>query len=381
VPGAALAARLGLGSVGTDPAVVQPMPTVIFTHSPVAPSKYLRTLLILGTIITLGCKRTETPSSTDGSNTLVFGAYTTPREAYGNAILPAFRAHWKKQTGRDLSIRASYLASGAQSRAIVAGFEADVAALSLDPDIDKLSEAKLISHDWRSGRHGGIVTRSVVVIGVREGNPKNIQSWSDLGREGVEVLTPNVRTSGGAMWNVLAIHGAALREKENPSRESGRAIEVLAKILRNVKIMDRSGRDSMLTFERGVGDAIITYENEILIGQAGGKKYDLIIPSSTILIENPVAVVDQFATKHGTLELSRAFVDFLVTPESQRLYAQNGLRPVVDDVAAQFNEKFPRVNDLFTVRDLGGWDEVQETVFGPGGVYDKALEAASQGQP
>ncbi len=305
---------------------------------------------------------------------LTLGAYTTPREVYGSALIPAFRARWQAQTGRELEVRESYLGSGAQARAIAAGFEADVAALSLEPDIVQLERAKLITHDWKSGPTRGVVTRSLVVIGVRPGNPQGIHDWQDLTRPGVEVLTPNVRTSGGAMWNVMAVYGAARRGQAGVKPDE--AVDLLARVLANVRIMDRSARDSMLTFERGVGDAIITYENEMLVGQKKGKQYEYVIPRSTVLIENPVAVVDGHTRRHGSELLARAFVEFLVTPEAQRTYADHGLRPVSGVVEAEVARRFPEPGDVFTVEDLGGWAWVERDVFGEGAVYDRAVARA-----
>jgi sulfate/thiosulfate transport system substrate-binding protein len=303
------------------------------------------------------------------SSSLTLGGYTTPREAYSE-ILPAFQRSWKASSGRDVEFQESYLASGAQARAVIGGFEADVVALSLEPDVEKIREAGLLNDTWNDGPRAGIVTRSVVVIGVRPGNPKNIRDFADLARPGVEVLTPNVRTSGGAMWNVLAIYGATLRATND--REA--ATRAVADVLRNVRIMDQSGRDSLLTFERGVGDAIITYENEILVGRQKGETYEYVVPRSTISIENPIAVVDRYATEHGNTELARAFIDFVFTPEAQRIYANHGLRAVDEAVARETTDRFPPVTDLFTVRDLGGWAEVQRTVFAETAVYDRALE-------
>lgn len=314
--------------------------------------------------------------------TVTLGAYTTPREAYGKSILPAFKDKWRKETGSEVTFNESYLGSGAQARAIVGGFEADVAALSLEPDVEKISEAGLIKHDWKSGPHAGIVTRSIAVIGVREGNPKNIRSWEDLAKPGVEVLTPNVRTSGGAMWNILAIYGAALRgHAGTPKGDQQAAINLVGAVLGNVKIMDRGGREALLTFERGVGDAVITYENEILLGKMEGKKYDYIAPPSSISIENPVAVVDVYADRHNARAASKAFVDFLFTPEVQHSFAKYGFRPVVDSVVKETESKFATVSDLFTVSDLGGWTEIQKSIFAQGGVYDKALERSRQAKP
>lgn len=327
--------------------------------------------------VLLGCKSGEGSSRSGGGNespvSITLGAYTVPREAYGKSIIPAFEKHWLAEHGQKLKVRESYLGSGAQARAIAGGFEADVAALSLQADIEKIEEAGLIPSTWKAGQHGGMVTRSVVVIGVRKGNPKNIRGWEDLARPGVSVLTPNVRTSGGAMWNVLAVYGAALRGHAGvPAGDKEAAKEFLARVLRNVKIMDSSGRDSVLTFERGVGDAMITYENEILVAPPD-TRHEFVVPKGTVLIENPVAVVDGYAKQHGVLDIARAFVNFLRSPEAQRAFAEHGLRPVLPSVEAETRTKFAVVEDLFTVKDLGGWIELKKTFFAQGGIYDRAL--------
>ncbi len=344
-----------------------------------------RTLLVLcALLVPLSCKpnsKETRDSESAAPSSITLAAYTTPREAYGKGIIGAFRKQFRERNGKDITIRESYLGSGAQARAIVGGFDADLAALSLEPDIETLKKAKLISHDWKAGKYGGMVTHSVVVIGVREGNPKGIKTWQDLARPGVEVLTPNVRTSGGAMWNVLAIYGAAmLGHAEAPAGDQEAAVRLLASILRNVKIMDRGARDSMLTFERGTGDAIITYENEILVGRAEGKRYDYVTPSATILIENPVALIDVNVERHKSREATQAFIDFLFTPEAQRAYSEHGLRPVVESVAAEVKGKFAPVEHPFTIRDLGDWSEVQRVVFADKGAYDRALLQSREGR-
>jgi sulfate transport system substrate-binding protein len=222
-----------------------------------------------------------------------------------------------------------------------------------------------------------MVTRSIVVIGVRKGNPKQIEDWDDLARKGVEVLTPDVRTSGGAMWNVAAIYGAALRGHAGEQQgDKAAAVELLGAILANVKILDKGARESLLNFERGVGDAIITYENEILVGKTKGQDYEYVVPKSTILIENPVAVVGKYADQHGARKLADAFVAFLVTAEAQRAFTQFGLRPVSSEVAAEVATKFPKVPDLFTIQDLGGWPAVQAELFDKRGGYDRALDSS-----
>lgn len=338
-----------------------------------AASRRALTLLVTALASVGGCRGCEDRNTSktrqgDAAQTLTIGVYTTPREVYGKAILPAFRQHWRAKTGKTVEFRESYLGSGAQARAIAGGFEADVAALSLEADIDKIAAAGLIRNSWRSRAHQGMVSKSIVVIGVRRGNPKGIRDWQDLRRPDVEVLTPNPRTSGGALWNLAAIYGTVWRGKSTAEAGNAEAAKrFLGDVLRRVKIMDRSGRDSVLTFERGVGDAIITYENEILAGQAKGQSYEYIVPASTIVIENPVALVDAYVDKHKTRPLAQAFVDFLVTPEAQRAFAKGGYRPVDPSIAAETAKSFPSVSDAFTIRDIGGWDVVQKAIFAVSG--------------
>jgi len=315
-----------------------------------------------------------------GQRTLTLGAYTTPREAYGSGVIPAFQKFWKENHAQEVRFEESYLGSGAQSRAIVGGFEADVAALSLEPDITRIAEAGLIKRPWKTGPYRGMVSRSIVVIGVRPGNPKGIKDWDDLCRPGIQVLTPNVRTSGGAMWNVAAVFGAALRGGTSAAKgDTAAAVALLGKVLAHVTVMDKGARESMLTFERGIGDAIITYENEVMEAKLAGRAYDYVIPRSTILIENPIAVVDVYAEKHGGLDVADAFVQFVTTPEAQREFAAHGYRPVDEKVAAEFTQKFPAVPDLFTTRDLGDWGQIVKLIFNEGGIYDRALNS-SQGK-
>jgi sulfate/thiosulfate-binding protein len=307
--------------------------------------------------------------------TLTLAAYTTPREAYGKAIIPAFQKHWMEKTGQKVSFQESYLGSGAQSRAVAGGFEADIVALSLAPDVQRLVDAGIIDAKWEKRPDNGMVSRSIAVLAVRPGNPKGIKEWEDLGRADVEVLTPNAKTSGGAMWNVLAMYGAAMRGHVASAKagdvESAKAL--LAKVFARVTIMDKGARESMLTFEKGVGDVAITYENEVLVGNKSGIKYDYVVPASTLLIENPIAVVDKYIDKHGTREIATAFVEFTKLPEQQRAFAEYGLRPVDAAVAAEVEAKLPRVADLFTIRDLGGWPEMIAKVFDETGVYSQVI--------
>lgn len=310
----------------------------------------------------------------DAASRIILGAYTTPREAY-RELIPIFQQQWSEQSGQQLTFEESYQASGAQSRSIVEGFEADVAALSLQADITRIEDAGLITHDWRSLPYGGIVSTSVVAFAVREGNPLGIQDWADLAKPGVQVLTPNPKTSGGAMWNILALYGAALRGQVEgyPATEQG-ARDFLLAVLNNVTVMDKGARESITTFEKGIGDVAITYENEVLVGQQAGYNYELVIPSATILIENPLALVDASVEKHGNRAPTEAFVNFLFTAEAQRIFAKHGLRSPDPAVAQETAAQYPPVADLFTIADFGGWAEVTPAFFGEQGIYTQTIE-------
>lgn len=312
---------------------------------------------------------------------LILGAYTAPREAYGE-LLPLFAAQWKEQTGQEVTFEESYLGSGAQARAVVEGFEADIIALSLDGDIQKIADAGLITHDWHSSPYSSMVSSSIVAFAVRKGNPQNIHDWADLARPGLEILTPDPKTSGGARWNILALYGAALRGQVEgvPANDETAATEFLKSVLANVTVFDKGARESITNFEAGIGDAAISYENEVLVGQQAGQDYELIIPDSTILIENPVAVVDTYVDKHGTLAVAEAFLQFLFTKEAQEIFAKHGLRSLDPAVAEATQAQYPPVNDLFTIREqFGGWGEAGPKYFGDNGIYTQAITAV-QGQ-
>ncbi|MDW7681030.1 MAG: sulfate ABC transporter substrate-binding protein [bacterium] len=329
--------------------------------------------LILSTgffLIDCGNKNTQ-----DGV-TLTLGAYTVPKEVYQKEILPAFQKYWFEKTGEVVNFNESYIASGAQSRAILAGFEADIAALSLEKDVDRLKQAGLITHDWKANEHNGFVTRSIVVIGVRPGNPKNIRGWQDLTKPGVSVLYPSPKTSGGAMWDVNAIYGAGLKYSELKSGAPDRnyAKELLKAIQRNVKVMDKSGRASMTTFENGVGDAITTYENEIILRQMQSRDFPFIVPDATILIENPIAIIDKNVEKHNNREVAEAFIKFVFSREVQRAFSKYGFRAVDPEVETEFEEKYPRPDHLFDISYLGGWDAVHEDIYGPNGVWTQVMK-------
>ena len=308
-----------------------------------------------------------------GSDTLTIGAYSVVREALHDGILPAFRTFWKAKTGRDVRFEESYNASGAQSRAIAAGFDADVAILSLEGDVSLLVKEGLVNKAWAQGSTGGMVTRSLVVIGVREDNPQAIVDWSDLARSGVSVLYPDPKSSGGARWNINAIYGAGLLAAKG-DKEAGRT--QLANVQKNVVNMDSSGRQSMATFDRGTGDAVVTYENELLLQRKLGRgAAPYVVPPATLLIESPAAIVDSSVARHGNRELAEAFLAFLKSTDGQRILVEYGFRPLdpsIDDPARP-----PLPSGLFTMKDLGGWPKIKKEVYDTGGVWDSLFTRSS----
>ncbi len=344
--------------------------------------KHILTALICLFSVLFAGQITANVAQAAKSRTLVLGAYTVPKEAYQREIIPAFQAYWKNKTGEEVRFEESYVASGAQARAIIGGFEADIAALSLEGDLNKVVEAGLITHNWKSGAQKGKVTNSVVVIGYRAGNPKKIKDWEDLRQPGIDVIYPNPKTSGGAMWCVNAIYGAGLKlsEAKTGKQDAAYAYKLLKAIQKNVKVMDKSGRESVTTFERGIGDAIVTYENEALLRQFEGRDFPFIVPRATILIENPIAVVDKNVEKHGTRDLAEAFVEFCFTEQAQRSFAKFGLRPVLANIAQEFKQKFPQPELLFDMNYLGGWGTVEKSIYGPAGAWTRAIEEIAKGK-
>jgi len=342
---------------------------------------------LAGMLLLAACRapaNSGAPTAAGGSAApikLILGAYTTPREAYGE-LLPLFAAQWLAQTGQTVTFEESYLGSSAQSRAVVEGFEADVVALSLETDVTRIVNAGLITHDWKAAPYDGIVSDSVVAFAVRAGNPKNVQDWADLGQAGLEILTPNPQTSGGAMWNILALYGAALRGQVAgvAANDDAAAQAFLEAVLRNVTVLDKGARESIVNYESGVGDVAITYENEVLTGQQAGQDYELVIPTSSILIQNPAAVVDTYVDKHGTRAVAEAFVAFLATTEAQRIFAKHGLRSPDPVVQGETAGQYPAVADQFDINFFGGWAEATPKYFdAEHGLYYAAI-AAAQGQ-
>jgi sulfate/thiosulfate-binding protein len=289
--------------------------------------------------------------SSGGGNKLTLAAYSTPKEAYSE-IIPAFE---KTSAGRGLSFDQSYGASGEQERAVEGGLPADVVALSLEPDVTKLVKAGLVDSNWNKDRYHGFVTDSIVVFVTRKGNPKNIRTWDDLVKPGVDVISPNPFTSGGAKWNISAAYGAQLEQ----GRSTQQGLEYLSSLFKNVSVLDKSAREALQTFSSGKGDVLIAYENEAITAQQKGEKVDFVRPEQTILIENPAAVVNK--TKEP--KKAKAFVGFLRTSPAQKVFAKKGYRPVVKSLVDK--KKYPDPSGLFDIGKLGGWSKVNDELFDP----------------
>lgn len=335
--------------------------------------------IILAAAITVlaGCGSSNAAGNSPTTATLTLGAFSTPKAAY-TKIFPLFQAYWKQQDNQTITFNTSYQGSGAQAKAIVNGFPADVAALSTSTDISTIQKAGLITHDWTSTPTKGIVSDSVVAFAVRSGNPKGIHDWADLAKPGIQILTPDARTSGGAQWNVLAAYGAALRGKVTgvAANDPAAAQKFLEAILKNVKTFDKDGQTSLTDFETGIGDVAITYEASVIADKRAGKSEDLVVPVSSLLIEEPVAVVDTYAQQHGVTKAAQAFVDFLFTAPAQQVFADYGLRSVNTQVAQATAADHLTVADQWDITFLGGWSSVETKYFGTSGIYTQALSAA-----
>jgi sulfate transport system substrate-binding protein len=291
---------------------------------------------------------------------LALVAYSTPKDAYAQ-LIPAFQ---KTAAGKDVSFSQSYGASGDQSRAVAAGLPADIVALSLAPDITSLVQKHLVAQSWNKDKFKGMVTRSVVVFVVRDGNPKKIKTWADLVKPGVQVVTPNPFTSGGARWNVMAAYGGMLRAGKSPKQ----AQAYLAQMWKHVVAAPSSAREGLQTFLAGRGDVFLAYENEAIFAQKHNQPVQFVIPKATILIENPIAVTSTSKNKTA----AQAFINFLRTKPAQRIFAENGYRPLIKGVSQGLN--FPVRPQLFTIKYVGGWAAVQKKFFDPkSGVMAKII--------
>jgi sulfate/thiosulfate-binding protein len=303
--------------------------------------------------------------------TLLNVSYDPTRELY-EEYNREFAKHWKAKTGNDVQIKQSHGGSGKQARTVIDGLPADVVTLALAGDIDALvSNGKLLPVNWQTRLpHNSSPYTSTIVFLVRKGNPKNIKDWGDLAKPGIEVITPNPKTSGGARWNYLAAWAWALKQ---PGGNEASAKDYVRKLYRNVPVLDTGARGSTTTFvQRGIGDVLLAWENEayLSIKELGPDKVEMIVPSLSVLAEPPVTVVDKVALRRGTREVATEYLKHLYSPAAQEIIAKNFYRPIDPQVAAKYAKQFPKIN-LVTIADFGGWDKAQKAHFADGGVFDQ----------
>jgi sulfate transport system substrate-binding protein len=306
--------------------------------------------------------------------TLLNVSYDPTRELYQD-FNQAFARQWKAKTGDNVTVKQSHGGSGKQARSVIDGLSADVVTLALAYDIDAISERGLIAHNWQQRlAHRSTPYASTIVFLVRKGNPKKIHDWADLVKPGVSVITPNPKTSGGARWNYLAAWGYALRQ---PGGSEATARDYLGKLFKNVPVLDSGARGATTTFtERGIGDVLIAWENEALLAvkELGPDKFEVVAPSSSILAEPPVSVVDKVADKRGTRAVAEAYLQYLYSAEGQQIAAKHYYRPVVEPYAKQYAAQFPAIK-LFTIDEVaGGWTKAQKAHFADGGVFDQIYQ-------
>ena len=342
------------------------------TTKPFFSTLFLATTLSISTILPVfagTAQKTQLMSQRGKKVEITLATYAVTKAAYSK-IIPQFVAKWKREKGQDVVIRESYGGSGSQTRAVIDGLPADVVALALALDTKKIEQAGLIKPGWeKEAPNNSIVTRSVVALETRPGNPKKIKTWIDLTKPGVKIVTANPKTSGGARWNFLALWGAVVRNGGNESQ----ALKFVTDVFKNVVVLPKDARESSDAFyKKGQGDVLLNYENEdILAAQQGKTDISYEVPPVNISIEGPVAVVDKNVDKHGNREVSEAFVKFLFTPAAQREFAKVGFRPVDSTVSKEVKNKFPYIARLYTVADIGGWGTVQKKFFADGAIFDK----------
>ncbi len=301
-------------------------------------------------------------------------SYDPTREFY-DEYNKSFAKYWLEKEGQEVTINQSHGGSGKQARSVIDGLEADVVTLALAYDIDAIGETGILPTDWqqRLSDNSSPYTSTIVFL-VRSGNPKGIKDWDDLIKEDVSVITPNPKTSGGARWNYLAAWGYALKQNNG---DEEKAKEFVTKLFKNVPVLDSGARGSTTTFvERGIGDVLLAWENEafLAINELGPDKFEIVIPSLSILAEPPVTVVDKFAEKHGTQDVAKAYLDYLYSEEAQELAAKHYYRPRLKEVADKYQDTFPQI-ELITIDDVfGGWSNAQKVHFNDGGVFDEIYQ-------
>ncbi|MDQ2139771.1 sulfate ABC transporter substrate-binding protein [Alcaligenaceae bacterium C4P045] len=311
------------------------------------------------------------PAQAQSTQTLLNVSYDPTRELYRD-IDAAFIKQYKEKTGTQLTIRQSHGGSGRQARSVIDGLDADVVTLALAYDIDAVAEKGLLDPKWQAKlpKNSSPYTSTIVFL-VRKGNPKQIKDWNDLIRDKIEVITPNPKTSGGARWNYLAAWAYALEQNNN---DPAKAQAFVGELLKHVPVLDTGARGATTTFvERGVGDVLLAWENEafLAIKELGPDKFDIIVPSLSILAEPPVAIVDSNVDKKGTRAAAQAYLEYLYTPEAQEIIAKNYYRPTDEKVAAKYADSFPKVKLVTVDSVFGGWAKAQKEHFSDGGTFDK----------
>jgi sulfate/thiosulfate-binding protein len=314
------------------------------------------------------------PSAYAANFNLLNVSYDPTRELYQD-LNKAFTAQYQAKTGDSVTIKQSHGGSGKQARSVIDGLEADVVTLALAYDIDEIAARGLLAKDWQKRLpHNSSPYTSTIVFLVRKGNPKGIKDWNDLAKPGVAVITPNPKTSGGARWNYLAAWGYALKQ---PGGSEATAKDFVAKVFKNVPVLDSGARGSTTTFvERGIGDVLLAWENEavLAIKELGPDKFEIVAPSLSIVAEPPVGVVDKVVDKKGTRKVAEAYLQYLYSDEGQEIAAQNYYRPISDKIAKKYAAQFPKVK-LFTIDDVfDGWTKAQKTHFGDGGSFDQIYQ-------
>jgi sulfate/thiosulfate-binding protein len=302
-------------------------------------------------------------------------SYDPTRELYQD-YNAAFTKYWKEKTGDNVIIKQSHGGSGKQARSVIDGLQADVVTLALSYDVDEVGiKGKLFPADWQKRLpHNSSPYTSTIVFLVRKGNPKNIKDWGDLVKPGTSVITPNPKTSGGARWNYLAAYGYALKQYNN---DDAKAKDYLKKLFKNVPVLDSGARGSTTTFvERGIGDVLLAWENEAFLAlkELGPDKFDIVVPSLSILAEPPVTVVDKNAKRHNTQAVAEAYLKYLYSEEGQEIAAKNYYRPTLESVAKKYEKQFPKVNLIKIDEAFGGWQKAQKIHFADGGVFDEIYQ-------
>jgi len=329
-------------------------------------------LLKRGTFLALAASAVLTTTAVRAADTILNVSYDPTRELYDD-YNKAFSQYWKQKNGKDISIRQSHGGSGKQARTVIDGLPADVVTLALAYDIDQIAaQGKLLPANWQTRLpNNSAPYTSTIVFLVRRGNPKGIKDWGDLAKPGVSVITPNPKTSGGARWNYLAAWAWALKQ---PGGTAATAEQFIGKLFKNVPVLDTGARGSLTTFaQRGIGDVLISWENEAFLAtkDLDKDKFQIIVPSVSILAEPPVAVVDKVALRRGTSDVARAYLEYLYSKPGQEIVAKHYYRPRDAEIAAKYANLFPKVPTLVTIADFGGWAKAQATHFADGGVFDK----------